>query len=49
MTDAGGTFFGDEVYVQIVVEGSAATATSAPATATPTATPTETPTETATP
>ena len=49
MTDAGGTFFGDEVYVQIVVEGSAATATSAPTTATPTATPTEAPTETATP
>ena len=49
MTDAGGTFFGDEIYVQIVVEGSAATATSAPATATPTATPSETPTETATP
>ena len=49
VTDAGGTFFGDEVDVQIVVAGSAATATSAPATATPTATPTETPTETATP
>ena len=41
MTDAGEAFFGDEVYVQIVVEGSAATATSAPTTATPTATPTE--------
>ena len=47
MADAGGTFFGDEIYVQIIVEGSAATATSVPATAM--ATPTETPTETATP
>ncbi len=43
MTNAAGTYFGDEVYVQIIVGGSTPTATTA-ATATPTLTPT--PTET---
>jgi hypothetical protein len=50
MTNASGTFFGDEVYVQIVVSGAAATSTpSASSTATLTPTATSTPTETATP
>lgn len=47
MQTAGGQFFGDEVYVQIVVGGSAATGTattSSGPTATVTATPSETPT-----
>ena len=50
MTNASGTFFGDEVYVLIVVSGSAATSTPS-ASSTPTFTPTATaaPTETATP
>ena len=48
MTNAGGTFFGDEIYVQIVVSGAAATSTPS-ASSTPTLTPTATPTETATP
>ncbi len=43
MQTAGGQFFGDEVYVQIIVGGSAATGT---ATTGPTATATETPTPT---
>lgn len=43
MSTAGGQFFGDEVYVQIVVSG-AATNTGAAATATSTSTPTATPT-----
>lgn len=52
MANASGTYFGDEVYVQIVVGSS--TATAAPsattaATSAPTATPTPTPTESATP
>ncbi|MEW6083190.1 MAG: NBR1-Ig-like domain-containing protein [Chloroflexota bacterium] len=52
MQTAGGQFFGDEVYVQIVVGGSAATgtaATSTGVTATVTATPTTTPTVILTP
>ena len=48
MTNASGTFFGDEVYVLIIVGGSAATSTPS-ASSTPTLTPTSTPTETATP
>jgi len=48
MTNASGTFFGDEVYVQIVVSAAAATSTPS-ASSTPTLTPTATPTETATP
>jgi hypothetical protein len=47
MTNASGTYFGDEVYVLIVVGGSTATAT-AKATASPTAPPTVTPTLTET-
>ena len=47
MTNASGTFFGDEVYVLIIVSGSAATSTPS-ATSTPTLTPTATPSETAT-
>jgi hypothetical protein len=38
MSTAGGQFFGDEVYVIIVVGGTSATSTSAPAIATPTVT-----------
>ena len=52
MSTADGQFFGDEVYVQIIVGGSAATGTAttgAGATATATATPTTTPTVTLTP
>ncbi len=52
MTDAIGTYFGDEVYVLIIVGGSTATVTpNAPATPTlaATATPTPTSTETASP
>jgi hypothetical protein len=45
MQTAGGQFFGDEVYVQIIVGGSAATgtATTTSSTATPSETPTATP------
>jgi len=42
MQTAGGQFFGNEVYVVIVVGGTAATSTGVPATSTP-VTPTETP------
>jgi hypothetical protein len=52
MTDASGTYFGDEVYVLIIVGGSTATVTptaSAIPTLAATATPTPTSTETATP
>jgi hypothetical protein len=54
MANASGTYFGDEIYVQIVVGSSTATATpsaTTAATSAPTATPTSTPTptETATP
>lgn len=52
MQTAGGQFFGDEVYVQIVVGGSATTSTPPTSTATgsaATATSTETPTPTVTP
>jgi hypothetical protein len=50
MSTAAGVYFGDEVYVIIVVGSSASasptsTATGVPSTATPTLTPTETPTE----
>jgi hypothetical protein len=48
MTNAGGTYFGDEVYVLIVVGGSTPTATTN-ATAAPSPTPTATPTITNTP
>jgi hypothetical protein len=53
MSTASGNYFGDEVYVLIVVGGTAsttptATATGVPATATATASPTETPTVTGT-
>lgn len=49
MSTAAGQYFGDEIYVQVVVgggaaptnTGAAATSTTAPATATPTATPTQ--------
>lgn len=46
MANASGTFFGDEVYVLIVVGSAAATST---ASATPTLAPTSTPTEAGTP
>ncbi len=50
MQTAGGQFFGDEVYVQVIVGGVTGTAaTSVGATATVTATPTTTPTVTLTP
>lgn len=48
MSTAGGQSFGDEVYVQIVVGGTASTATAGSATAGATATATSTPTATGT-
>lgn len=47
MTNAAGTYFGDEVFVLIIVEGSASTTSTSTATGTPT--PTETPTGTTEP
>jgi len=44
LSDANGNFFGDQVYVEVEVVGSAPTATTGVATATATATPTATPT-----
>lgn len=43
MTDFGGTYFGDEVYVFIIVNGSASSTPSVQSTSTSTETPTETP------
>jgi hypothetical protein len=43
MTDFGGTYFGDEVYVLIIVNGSASSTPSIQSTSTSTETPTETP------
>lgn len=51
MTNLAGNYFGDEVYVLIIVGGSTATPTTLTATSTPTQTPTltDTPTETTSP
>ncbi len=48
MSTAGGQFFGDQVYVQVVIGGSGATNTTSAATATSTSTPTPTATNSGT-
>jgi hypothetical protein len=48
MTNASGSYFGDEIYVLIIVGGATTTSTQG-ATSTPTVAPTSTPTETTEP